>query len=105
MCAMMPSELGGKMSAEITPEIADDLTTEVIHFLQAKYPGIDMFDAMEALISEWNDANGEFAQDADPTAEEDADFEASYARATAAVEEQQSLEDLPPLRKKKCDVN
>jgi hypothetical protein len=45
------------MAVEITPEVADEMTTAVIHFLQDKYPGIDTFTAMEALCREWNGAD------------------------------------------------
>jgi hypothetical protein len=57
LCAMMPSETGGTMSAKVTPEVADELTTEVIHFLQRKYPAIDTATAMETLFREWNGAD------------------------------------------------
>jgi hypothetical protein len=126
--------------AEITPEMADELVTEVIHFLQGKYPAIDTFTAMEALFRAWNEVDCVLidldndpvtlerlkawsqrkgcsiaqaahhvlvahAEDALPTEEEEAQFEASYAKATAAMEPQQSLEDLPLVPKKKWDAN
>ena len=126
--------------AEITPEIADGLATEVIHFLQNKYPGIDTFTAMEALFRTWNEGDCVLidlendpatlerlkawsqrkgcsiaqaahhvlvlhAEDALPTKEEDAEFEARYAKATAAMKAQQSAEELPLVPKKKWDAN
>jgi hypothetical protein len=47
----------------------------------------------------------EFPEDALPTEEEDVEFEASYAKAKAAVKAQQAVEDLPRVPKKKWGVN
>lgn len=43
----------------INAELADEMTTDVIHFLQDKYPALDTFTAMEALFLEWNGAEPE----------------------------------------------
>ena len=43
------------MAVEITPEVADELTTDVIHFLRGKYPDVETFDAMEAISQTWGE--------------------------------------------------
>lgn len=43
------------MAVEITPDLADELTTEVIHFVRKKYPDIETFDAMEAVSQIWSE--------------------------------------------------
>jgi hypothetical protein len=82
------------VAAEITTNIAEEMTDALLHYLQEtllpKYglDATDTFPAMEAVVRTWNEGD------------EDAEFEASYATAQAAMEGQQSLEELPPLNEK-----